>query len=321
MKDVLRSVLWFAVASGLWTLASADATPPPWSVGVDEAQKAAANRLLGDGNALFLDKKYVDALAKYREAVAVWDHPAIRFNIVRCLIQLDRALEAEDNLQRALRYGAAPLEAAVYTEALAYEKLLAKQVGDLAISCRQEGVQLTLDGQRIATCPARAVRRLSPGKHQLLGTGDGMLPRAAELVVIGGESQAVEVTLDPIPPGAGTRGGLGPRSYGKLALFGGAGLVAVAGGLGLWAWRTYRGQFPEHCMESPSGGAPLCDASGADVLARARFLGDTASVVAAVGGVGIVTGAILLWRYPTKEHSTTVTPASKGLGLAISGTF
>src|SRR3954469_25031644 len=111
-----------AVAVAVIGLAApAHADTPPWSVGVTDAQKAEAQKNLDAGNALFLDKKYAEALEKYRAAVAAWDHPAIRFNIVRCLIQLDKAVEASDNLKLALKYGSAPLEEAVYTEALSYE--------------------------------------------------------------------------------------------------------------------------------------------------------------------------------------------------------
>lgn len=170
---------------------------PPWAVGVSEQNKQTAQRALDEGNALFLDKKYSEALAKYQAAVAAWDHPAIRFNIVRCLIQLDRQVEAADNLKLALKYGAAPLEDAVYNEALAYEKLLANQIGELSIECKQSGVVLTLDGQPLATCPAREVRRVSPGPHQVLGRKEGFLPRAIEVVVLGGKQQEVKLELDP----------------------------------------------------------------------------------------------------------------------------
>jgi Tfp pilus assembly protein PilF len=77
----------------------------PWSQGVSEEQKAKAKVLLDQGNALLIDKKYVEALDKYTEAVAQWDHPAIRFNMVRCQIQLGKNLEAYENLEKSLKYG------------------------------------------------------------------------------------------------------------------------------------------------------------------------------------------------------------------------
>ena len=125
-----------AIAS---TPAHADDTAAPWSQGVSADQKAAAHKLLEEGNAQFLEHHYADALDSYRRAVAKWDHPAIRFNIVRCLIQLDRPAEASENLEAALKYGKTPLEDAVYAEAIAYQKLLANQTGELEVSCAQAG--------------------------------------------------------------------------------------------------------------------------------------------------------------------------------------
>src|SRR5689334_16489633 len=88
----------------------------PWAVGVSAEHKAQAQTLLEAGNAQFLERKYPEALATYQQALAIWDHPAIRFNVVRCLIQLGRPVEAYDNLEIALRYGEAPLESSVYEE-------------------------------------------------------------------------------------------------------------------------------------------------------------------------------------------------------------
>lgn len=316
--ELVRSVLLVsAVLMALSAAASADTTPAPWSVGVTDAKKAEANRLLERGNALFLEKKYSDALAAYRSAVAAWDHPAIRFNIVRCLIQLDRPVEAAENLETALRYGAAPLEDAVYTEAVAYDKLLKKQVATVSIACKQPGVTISLDGQQIATCPATTSRQLTPGRHQLLGTGEGLLAKATEVVLAGGDTQAVEVTLIPIPRASTT--GVGARTLGRAALYGGGGLLAISGGLGLWAWRSYRAPFPQHCTESPDGGRPTCDPSGADRLDRARLIGNVATVTGAVGVAAAITGVIVLWRTPRAENPVTVT--TSGTGVALGGTF
>ena len=133
-------------------------------------KRPSAQKLLEEGNALFLKKDYAQALEKYKAAVGSWDHPAIRFNMVRCLIQLDRPVDASDNLALALKYGAAPLEEAVYTEALSYQKLLANQIGDLDVTCEQAGVKVTLDGQPLLDCPGKEHRRVAPGQHQLVGT-------------------------------------------------------------------------------------------------------------------------------------------------------
>lgn len=318
MTLVRTVVLVVAVLGALCGSGRGEGTPAPWSVGVSDAQKAQANRLLARGNALFLEKKFAEALAEYRDAVAAWDHPAIRFNIVRCLIQLDRPVEAAENLRTSLRYGAAPLEDAVYTEAVAYEKLLRKQVADLSISCKQAGVTVSLDGKPLTTCPGVATQRVSPGKHQLLGTADGLLPRAQELVLVGGESQAIEVTLLPIPK---STSGLRPRSLGKAALIGGGGLVVVAGGLAIWAWRSYHAPFPDHCTASPSGGRPLCDTTGADDVDRARLVGNVATVIGGVGLAAVVTGALVMARYPRTERTVTVTAAGDGATVAVGGRF
>ena len=79
-----------------------------------------------------MSDKHREALAKYEDAVAVWDHPAIRFNMVRALIALDRPLEAYENLEKALAYGKDPLEDQVYSEAQNYQRLLEGLVDRLA---------------------------------------------------------------------------------------------------------------------------------------------------------------------------------------------
>src|SRR5207248_1447551 len=116
----------------------------PWKQGVTPEQQAAAKKLLDEGNELLLQHDYSGALAKYQDAIKQWDHPGIRFNVVRCLVQLDRTLEAVDNLEVALKYGAAPLDETVYEEALGYQKLLANQVATLDVECKQP-MDLTLD--------------------------------------------------------------------------------------------------------------------------------------------------------------------------------
>ncbi len=81
MKRVI--LVWCAVVA---CVSVARADDQPWAAGVTDQQKAEAKTHLDEGNALFLKKSYKEALEAYRLAIKSWDHPAIRFNIVRCLI-------------------------------------------------------------------------------------------------------------------------------------------------------------------------------------------------------------------------------------------
>lgn len=84
-----------------------------------------------------------------------------RFASTWCVVKSNsgRNLETYENLDRSLKYGAAPLEATVYEEALAYQKLLATQIGDIKVRCAPQGVTLTLDVSRSRR--ARRKRRVA----------------------------------------------------------------------------------------------------------------------------------------------------------------
>jgi tetratricopeptide (TPR) repeat protein len=166
------------------------------------AQKTGAQTKLEAGNQLFLKQQYKEALDAYEAAIKSWDHPAIRFNIVRCLIQLDRPVEATDNLALALKYGAEPLEEAVYNEALNYQKLLAKQIGNLEVTCSQQGAKVTLDGQPLMDCPGSQKRRVAPGAHGVVATKEGFLTKEMRVSVVGGTDEKVDIKLVPLDKAA-----------------------------------------------------------------------------------------------------------------------
>lgn len=177
---------------------AADETP--WGKGVSAERKTAALQLLNEGNALFLQNHFPEALAKYQDAIGQWDHPAIHFNIARALIALDRPLEAQESLDKALAYGAEPLEADHYAEAISYKSLLAGRIGTVEVSCKQAGVKIQLDADVLATCPATTSKKLLPGKHVVVSTKKGYQTETKEVTIIGGAPTAVSVELKIIPP-------------------------------------------------------------------------------------------------------------------------
>lgn len=325
-----RHLRGFVFAVLACAAAPAFADTPPWSVGVTDAQKAQAQTALEQGNALFLDKKYAEAMEKYKSAVASWDHPAIRFNIVRCLIQLDRPVEASDNLKLALKYGAAPLEEAVYTEALAYEKLLANQIASVSVKCSQSGVKMTLDGQPLATCPAEELRRVTPGAHQLVGTKDGFLTRSIEVVVIGGKEQHVALSLDPIEKAARIEHRW-PGWVPWVVFGGGFALAGIGGLLDLAAVQemdSYDRAVAQSCATMACAPEDLAQ-SDRDLKSSAETKSAIAVGIMVAGGATIITGAVMLYLnrgrtvYPMSVERLTpsVTPVSGGATLSFSGRF
>ncbi len=327
----LSLVVALASAALAPRIARADANQP-WAVGVSEAQKTQSQKLLEEGNALFLEKDYAPALEKYKAAIGAWDHPAIRFNIVRCLIQLDRPVEASDNLAFALAYGAAPLEDAVYTEALSYQKLLANQIGDLEVHCEQAGVSITLDGQPLLACPGKEHRRVAPGQHQLVGTKTGFLTRSTQVVVIGGAHQPA-TAMSLVELGKAAKVVHRYPNWIPWTVFGGGLVLAGFGGILQYeasqSMSSYDRAVSTNCANT--GCTPgQVDTSDRD---RAQTENKIAISVMTVGAATAIVGSVLLYvnrgrtvyeENPEKPGVTAVnlTPTHDGGGLVtLSGRF
>jgi hypothetical protein len=176
------------------TASSALADDQPWVVGVSPERKARAKQLLHEGNELLVKNQFVQALERYEEAIAAWDHPAIRFNMVRALIALDRVLEANENITKALQYGAAPLEEQIYIEALNYQRLLTGRLGKLQLSCTQQGVTVRVDSVAFA-CPTTKQITAEPGTHVAISSGDGYQAETHEVTVLPGKTAQVAIAL------------------------------------------------------------------------------------------------------------------------------
>jgi hypothetical protein len=321
MKLVIAVVIVLLAAPAL-------AGNEPWSAGVSDAQKQAAQKLLEEGNALFLDKKFSAALEKYNAAIASWDHPAIRFNMVRCLIQLEKPVEASDNLALALKYGKDPLEDTVYAEALNYQKLLAKQIGDFAVSCKQAGVKVSFDGQVMLTCPGSAKRRAMVGQHLLVGTKDGFLTKTVDVIVPGGKQQQLELSLVSLDSAAK----ISHRwpTWVPWAVFGGGLAVAGVGGLlelqASARMDSYDRQATRNCsfVQCDPNDPMMLDSTDRKSAERLDVI---AIGVMSAGAAVAITGGVMLYMnrgitvYEKSVERVTVTPHRGGALVSVGGSF
>jgi hypothetical protein len=161
--------------------------PRPWADGVPEAEQALATELYIAGNQEFTESHFAQALAKYKEAIRHWDHPAIRYNIAICLINLDQPVEARDHLEKSLAYGAPPLKGDTYLEGLTHRKLLEGQLAHITISSAEPGAEIALDGKLLFIGPGSAARYLLPGEHRVGATKPGFLTTFTTLVLVAGK--------------------------------------------------------------------------------------------------------------------------------------
>jgi tetratricopeptide (TPR) repeat protein len=266
----------------------------PWSKGVSLDARLAAQRLLEEGNALFLEGQHRDALARYQEAIASWDHPAIRFNIVRALILLDRPVEAFENLEQALRFGSAPLEDTVYAEAQNYHRLLRGQIAEIEVRCSQAGVRVTVDGQEFTSCPGSRSARILPGSHQIVAKKDGHLTLTEDVVVLPAQREEVDVALQTLTEAAVTERRWKPAMP-WLVTAGGA-LVAGAGALLQLRAKADLNQYSEDISRICASGCQPDEipAGTANLASRGEAMNRAAIATMAAGGAIGVTGIILL---------------------------
>ncbi|HEY5952332.1 MAG TPA: hypothetical protein VIV40_42835 [Kofleriaceae bacterium] len=309
------AVIAVAVVLVMVVVSTGWADNEPWKQGVTPEQQQAAQQLLEAGNVQFLERNYSAALAKYEAAIAIWDHPAIRFNMVRVLVDLERFVEAYENLELALKYGAEPLEANVYAEALSYQKLLVKQVATVAVTCTQDSVQVTLDGQPLLACPGNRSRHVLPGHHQLVGRKSGYLTRSVEVVATGGKDEQVSLALQQIEtaPSAWTT---------KRIVAIGLGAVAVASlGTGIAVGITAKNKQSEAHRLCPDPAVPCADAERSNELVRSGHrLATGANVMFGVATAAVLGGAVLWFMgAPASHDGVALAPTHNG--FAVVGHF
>jgi len=297
-----RAALVVLVAAISAEPAAADSRTP-WSEGVPKATQDKANALFDEGNKLFEQQAHAPAVEKYRAALALWDHPMIRFNLAVTLIRLDRVLEAADELERALRFKDLPFPKELYRQALDYQALVRGRVGDIVASCAQANVRVLLDGKPWFDCPGTKQQRVLAGPHAIVGERDGFLTSSQRVVAIGGEVTNAKVELVSLESAVKLEY---PTPRWIPWTIASAGAAIALGGAAFWvaghnAMDRYGSDFATAC---PSG----CDLSTQPALADERrgaeLDGKIAIGLAAGGGAIALAGLV----YAILDHPRRVLP-------------
>jgi hypothetical protein len=173
------------------------AAATPWSTGVSAAAQQRALELFRRGNVFFEQTKYTEAVAQYELALALWDHPNIRYNLAICLINMRQPLVAWDNLEQALRFGEAPLGKRVYAEAQTSVALLESSLAELTVTSTQPEVKILVDGAPVPAKDGVHKMKLLPGRHQLVATRPGYTTDSRALDLPAGKPVTEQIALAP----------------------------------------------------------------------------------------------------------------------------
>lgn len=266
----------------------------PWAKGISDATQAQANELYAQGNELFAHQDNAGALEKYQAAIALWDHPRIRFNMAVTLIRLDRILEAADSLDAALKYGDKPFSPDLYQRVLDDQQLVQGRVGEIEVSCQQGDVHLLLDGKPFAICPATRKQRVLAGEHVLLGEKKDFMTVSKRVIVVGGKTATDDISLVPIESAVILK-----YRYPRWMPYtvAGTGAAIALGGLGIYfagksQMDKFEADFAMQCMQGCK--ADLSDQPLlADARDSAKLKGKIGIGLMVGGGAVAVTGAVL----------------------------
>jgi hypothetical protein len=272
----------------------------PWAKGVPADKQKRALELFRAGNTLLKESVFVRAAEKYREALALWDHPAIHYNMALALLNLDQPIEVHEHLVAAMRYGAAPLDAEKFENAKSYKTLIEKQLARVEFTCPTPGAAVTMNGQVLFVGPGRYEGMVRPGQHTIVATKDGHLPTDVSRTLLPGETTKLDMRVYTAEELTRYRRSWSP--WKPWALLGAGAALAASGG---YFHMQARSNFRDF-----DAGINLCGGCVPEPdLANKRTRGDSMQKVAfgtyAVGGAALVTGAVLVWMNQPEAYRIT----------------
>ncbi|MFN7134446.1 MAG: hypothetical protein ACK4N5_20365, partial [Myxococcales bacterium] len=167
----------------------------PWARGVSSEQQRQALTLFREGNGLLKESVFVRAAAKYREALTHWNHPAIHYNLVLALLNMDQPVEVHHHLEQAMRFGPEPLDTEKFAQAQAYLTLIEKQLAKVVIRCDEPDASVVMDGRPLFTAPGKYEGWVRAGPHTVLATKEGFLTNQMTRSLPAGETHDIELKL------------------------------------------------------------------------------------------------------------------------------
>jgi hypothetical protein len=165
----------------------------PWTEGVPLEKRQRAYSLFLEGNDIIKEGFFGKAADKYKEALALWEHPAFHYNLGIAQMNLDQPIEAYDRFLAARKHGPPPISEEKYRLAQKYLDMLRKQLGEIEVICNEPGAEVAVDGKPLFSSPGRQSVMVRPGGHRVDASKRGLMPDTQQVVLNPGDSKRVVV--------------------------------------------------------------------------------------------------------------------------------
>lgn len=281
----------------------------PWDEGISVEQRRAARAVFLGANQLARDRFFATAAVEYKQAIALWAHPAFHYNLALAQLQLDQPIEAYESLERALQHGPEPLGTAKYEQGRREFAMLESQLGRIEIVCDEPDAQVMLDGKPLFTSPGRYRGVVRPGAHQLVATRAGLPPVVEQAVLSPGEQGRFALAFQYMEEAVRERRWAAWKSWSVV----GAGAALVLGGAYL-DWHSTK-KFDDYDQAFRVNCAQGCDEGDiSDDLVDRRQQAEREQRIAVgvyvAGGVALAAGAALVYLGRGREVRRRGQPAS-----------
>jgi hypothetical protein len=153
------------------------------------------------GKVLFEDGDFAGAASKFQQAHDRSKDPRLLWNVAVCEKAQRHYVRVQTLVERYLAEGKDVLTAEQVQAARAVLDTIKPFIGTARIET-EEGVEVSIDGERTGTTPLAKPVPLDLGKHQLTAQKAGYKPFASSIVIEGGTETAVPIALVRVDPRA-----------------------------------------------------------------------------------------------------------------------
>lgn len=154
-----------------------------------------AEALFLQGAALQEEWRLEESIAKYREALAHWQHPQIYVNLSRALEKHGDLLESHRHVELALSMDAGQLDDEQRAIALALEADLEARLARIEVRCDEPGAEVFVDGKRWFVGPGKRASMVVVGEHAIIAKKPGYVTVTESQPLLAGQTAIVIVRM------------------------------------------------------------------------------------------------------------------------------